>query len=113
MTPFFSASAQIANSNAPAAPSRWPVIDFVEPKISFRACSPNTAFTAALTEPAAVLVDGPARSLGLVVALGPRFHFRDACDREGRHRRLGPAGHHDVGLVVADQLEGVAQRVCR
>ena len=34
MTPCFKASAQIANSNAPAAPSRWPVIDLVEPKIS-------------------------------------------------------------------------------
>src|ERR1051326_967138 len=59
MTPFWSARAQIAASNAPAAPSRWPVIDLVEPKISFFACVPNTAFTADVSAATPCGVDVP------------------------------------------------------
>src|SRR4029077_787044 len=49
MTPVWTTRAQTPASNAPAAPSRWPVIDLVEPKTSFLARSPNTAFTAAVS----------------------------------------------------------------
>src|SRR3989442_4489648 len=59
ITPFCSASAQIANSNAPAAPSRCPVIDLVEPKMSLRAWSPNTALTAAVSAASPCGVDVP------------------------------------------------------
>src|SRR6266550_3032654 len=59
MTPSRSASAQIASSNAPAAPSRWPVIDLVEPKINLRACSPNTVLTAAVSAASPCGVDVP------------------------------------------------------
>src|SRR6266566_2223748 len=59
MTPSRSASAQIASSNAPAAPSKWPVIDLVEPKINLRACSPNTVLTAAVSAASPCGVDVP------------------------------------------------------
>src|SRR5690242_28465 len=49
ITPRCTTSAHTAASRAPAAPSRWPVIDLVEPKISRRAWSRNTAFTAAVS----------------------------------------------------------------
>ena len=49
ITPSRIASAHTANSSAPAAPSRCPVIDLVEPNTSFLACGPNTAFTAAVS----------------------------------------------------------------
>src|SRR6266853_1696979 len=49
MIPIWTTRAQMPASNAPAAPSRWPVIDLVEPKTSLRARSPNTAFTAAVS----------------------------------------------------------------
>src|SRR5438477_11125967 len=49
ITPSCSASAQTANSSAPAAPSRCPVIDLVEPNITCLACSFNTAFTASIS----------------------------------------------------------------
>src|SRR5712691_2448221 len=42
-------SADSAASSAPAAPSRCPVIDLVDAKISLRAWAPNTAFTAAVS----------------------------------------------------------------
>src|SRR6267378_3135162 len=59
MTPFWMASAQIASSSAPAAPSRWPVIDLVEPKINLRAWLPNTVFTAAVSAASPCGVDVP------------------------------------------------------
>src|SRR5262249_20236384 len=59
MTPWCSTRVQTANSSAPAAPSRCPVIDFVDPKISFFACGPNTVFTAAVSAPSPCGVDVP------------------------------------------------------
>src|SRR6266699_1513084 len=49
MIPVWTTRAQTPASKAPAAPSKWPVIDLVEPKMSFLARSPNTAFTAAVS----------------------------------------------------------------
>ena len=43
------ANAQIAVSIPPAAPSRWPVIDFVELTATFRACAPNTVLMAVVS----------------------------------------------------------------
>src|SRR5690349_9397753 len=58
-TPCLMASAQAANSSAPAAPSRWPVIDLVEPKMRFRACGPKTLLTAAVSAASPCGVDVP------------------------------------------------------
>src|SRR5437879_4402388 len=58
-TPVWTTSAHSAASKAPAAPSRWPVIDLVEPKISLRACGPNTVFTAAVSAESPCGVDVP------------------------------------------------------
>src|SRR2546426_6506279 len=59
MTPVWTTRAQTPASKAPAAPSRWPVIDLVDPKTSFRARSPNTAFTAAVSAASPCGVDVP------------------------------------------------------
>src|SRR3989442_7814510 len=59
MTPVWTTSAHSAASKAPAAPRRWPVIDLVEPKISLRACGPNTVFTAAVSAESPWGVDVP------------------------------------------------------
>ena len=39
----------IANSSAPAAPSRCPCIDFVELTASFAACAPNASLSASIS----------------------------------------------------------------
>ena len=49
MTPQVADRSETANSSAPAPPSRWPVMDLVEPNTSFRAWSPNTALTASVS----------------------------------------------------------------
>src|SRR5256885_8185212 len=59
MTPVWTTSAHNAASKAPAAPRRWPGIDLVEPKISVRACGPNTVFTAAVSAESPCGVDVP------------------------------------------------------
>src|SRR3989441_7422030 len=58
-TPVWTTSAHTAASTAPAAPSMCPVIDLVDPKISLRACAPNTAFTAAVSAASPCGVDVP------------------------------------------------------
>jgi hypothetical protein len=52
-------SSETPNSSAPAAPSRCPVIDLVEPKMSFRACSPKMAFTASVSATSPCSVEVP------------------------------------------------------
>jgi len=59
IVPCFSTRVHTANSSAPAAPSRCPVIDLVDPKISCFAWGPNTVFTAAVSAPSPCGVDVP------------------------------------------------------
>src|SRR5207245_11519677 len=59
MMPVWTTRAQRPASKAPAAPSRWPVIDLVEPKMTWRARSPNTACAAAVSAASPCGVDVP------------------------------------------------------
>ena len=62
-------------------------------------------------EPVAILVERAARGLRVVVALRQRLHVGEARDGERRDRRLRAARDHEVGFVVADQIECVAHAV--
>src|SRR5690349_17486621 len=59
MTPQVAASSDTPNSSAPAPPSRWPVIDLVDPNTSALAWSPKTALTASVSATSPCSVDVP------------------------------------------------------
>ena len=59
MQPSRSARTQMIASRAPAAPNRWPVIDFVEETISLRAWSPKTSLIACVSARSFAGVDVP------------------------------------------------------
>src|SRR5436309_2113531 len=64
-------------------------------------------------EPVAILVEGAARALGLVVARGERAQRAEAADPHRRNRGFRSAGDHHVGVTAPDDLEGVADGVRR
>src|SRR5258706_93954 len=91
MTPRCTARIANAASTPPAAPSMWPVIDFVELTITRLACSPNTALTASVSAMSPCGVEG--------------------ADAERRPRRLGAAGEHRVRVAALDEPHRLADRV--
>jgi hypothetical protein len=59
-------------------------------------------------EAVAVLVERTRRRGGIVVARGHRADDRERAIAQRREGRFGRAGEHDVGVVVADRAERVA-----
>ena len=57
--PFLMARMLAMDSTAPAAPSKWPVMDFVELMFNSYACCPNTSLIAFASEISPTGVDVP------------------------------------------------------
>ena len=93
---------ETANSSAPAAPSRWPVIDLVEPMISLRAWSPNTALIASVSSMSPC---GRGGAVGVDVV-----HVRRGRSGHRRRRRASRAAAPSPPSARRGHVVGVAAR---
>ena len=60
----------------------------------------------------AILVPGTAGARGIVVARRECAHGSESADAHGRNRGFGAARYHDVRVIVLNDAERVADRVC-
>src|SRR5207253_2317853 len=117
ITPLMTTIVLITASTAPAAPSMWPVADFVELTLTSFACSPiervlelfenQDSGTLSHHEPVARRIEWTGRRLGTVVSLRERLHVGESTDCHRRHGGLRAAGDHYVGVTVLDRSKRI------
>ena len=60
----------------------------------------------------AVLVPRPAGFFGIVIARGKSAHSRESANTHGSDCGFRAAGYHDIGVVVLNDAEGIADGMC-